>query len=146
MTSTADHVAAIEQLRARDFPAQRAADGRVESGPGFHVADLRVSEDFWDADLTRVEEVLEEFEAELSVLVQVLTLRWGAPDVLDLTDSLERSAMGEPVPPPLDTLCGYVPELSIWRVDGRWVGLGVGQGDRELPFQLLVAIGEEGTI
>ncbi|MBO3677835.1 hypothetical protein [Streptomyces sp. NEAU-YJ-81] len=146
MTSTADHVATIDRLRARDFPAQRAADGRVESGPGFHVADLRVSEDFWDADLTRVEEVLEEFEAELSVLVQVLTLRWGAPDVLDLTDSLERSAMGEPVPPPLDTLCGYVPELSIWRVDGRWVGLGVGQGDRELPFQLLVAIGEEGTI
>ncbi|MFI0772175.1 hypothetical protein ACH4TQ_46015 [Streptomyces sp. NPDC021218] len=146
MTSTADHVATIEQLRARDFPAQRAADGRVASGPGFHVADLRVSEEFWDADLTRVEEVLEEFKAELSVLVQVLTLRWGAPDVLDLTDSLERSAMGEPVPPPLDTLCGYVPELSIWRLEGRWVGLGVGQGDRELPFQLLVAIGEEGTI
>ncbi|MFE5120163.1 hypothetical protein [Streptomyces sp. NPDC056669] len=146
MTSTADHVATIDELRARDFPAQRAADERVASGPGFHVADLRVSEDFWDADLTRVEEVLEEFEAELSVLIQVLTLRWGAPDVLDLTDSLERSAMGEPVPAPLDTLCGYVPELSIWRLDGRWVGLGVGQGDRELPFQLLVAIGEEGTI
>ncbi|WP_413802688.1 hypothetical protein [Streptomyces iranensis] len=146
MTSTADHVSTIDQLRARDFPAQRTADGWVESGPGFHVADLRVSEDFWDADLTRVEEVLEEFEAELSVLAQVLTLRWGAPDVLDLTDSLERSAMGEPVPPPLDTLCGYVPELRVWRVDSRWVGLGVGQGDRELPFQLLVAIGEEGTI
>ncbi|MFD8163304.1 hypothetical protein [Streptomyces malaysiensis] len=146
MTSTADHVATIDQLRARDFPAQRTADGWVVSGPGFHVADLRVSEDFWDADLTRVEEVLEEFEAELGALVQVLTLRWGAPEVLDLTDSLERSAMGEPVPPPLDTLCGYVPELSVWRLDGRWVGLGVGQGDRELPFQLLVAIGELGAI
>lgn len=146
MTSTADHVATIDQLRARDFPAQRTADGWVASGPGFHVADLRVSEDFWDADLTRVEEVLEEFEAELGALVQVLTLRWGAPEVLDLTASLERSAMGEPVPPPLDTLCGYVPELRLWRLDGRWVGLGVGQGDRELPFQLLVAIGELGAI
>ncbi|MEU1806510.1 hypothetical protein [Streptomyces sp. NPDC019937] len=136
MTSTADHLAAIEDLRTRDFPAQR------RGGPGCHVADLRVSEDFWDADLTRVEEVLEEFEAELAVLVQVLTLRWGAPEVLDLSDALERSAMGEPVPPPLDTLCGYVPELHIWRVEGRWIGLGVGQGDRELPFQLVVAIGE----
>ncbi|MFK4274096.1 hypothetical protein, partial [Streptomyces milbemycinicus] len=143
---TADHVTAIDRQRARDFPRQRAVDGRVASGPGFHVADLRVSEDFWDADPARVEEVLEEFEAELGALVQALTLRWGAPAVLDLTDSLERSAMGEPVPPPLDTLCGYVPELHIWHVDGRWVGLGVGQGDRELPFQLLVAIGEEGTI
>ncbi|WP_039936519.1 hypothetical protein [Streptomyces himastatinicus] len=138
MTSTADHLATIDALRARDFPAQRR-------GPGFHVADLRVSEDFWDADLTRVEEVLEEFEAELGVLVQVLTLRWGDPRVLDLADVLERSAMGEPVPPPLDDLCGYVPELYVWRVDGRWVGLGVGQGDRELPFQLLVAIGESGV-
>ncbi|WP_030828782.1 hypothetical protein [Streptomyces hygroscopicus] len=146
MTSTADHVTSIDRLRARDFPRQRAVDGRVASGPGFHVADLRVSEDFWDADPARVEEVLEEFEAELGALVQALTLRWGAPAVLDLTDSLERSAMGEPVPPPLNTLCGYVPELHIWHVDGRWVGLGVGQGDRELPFQLLVAIGEEGTI
>ncbi|MEU1903958.1 hypothetical protein ACFV4E_06470 [Streptomyces hygroscopicus] len=146
MTSTADHVTSIDRLRARDFPRQRAVDGRVASGPGFHVADLRASEDFWDADPARVEEVLEEFEAELGALVQALTLRWGAPAVLDLTDSLERSAMGEPVPPPLDTLCGYVPELHIWHVDGRWVGLGVGQGGRELPFQLLVAIGEEGTI
>lgn len=142
MTSTANHLATIDQLRLRDFPARRGTAGRVESGPGFHVADLRVSEDFWDADLTRVEEALEEFEAELSVLVQALTLRWGAPEVLDLTDHLERQAMGEPVPPPLDALCGYVPELHIWRVGGRWVGLGVGQGDRELPFQLLVAIGE----
>ncbi|MCO8303770.1 hypothetical protein AB0B92_09045 [Streptomyces hygroscopicus] len=146
MTSTADHVTSIDRLRARDFPRQRAVDGRVASGPGFHVADLRVSEDFWDADPARVEEVLEEFEAEQGALVQALTLRWGAPAVLDLTDSLERSAMGEPVPPPLDALCGYVPELHIWHVDGRWVGLGVGQGGRELPFQLLVAIGEEGTI
>ena len=136
MTSTADHLATIEALRAREVPAQRR-------GPGLHVADLRVSEDFWDADLTRVEEVLEEFEAELSVLVQVLTLRWGTPDVLDLMDVLERSAMGEPVPPPLDALCGYVPELYVWRLDGRWIGLGVGQGDRELPFQLVVAMGEE---
>ncbi|WP_432253806.1 hypothetical protein [Streptomyces sp. HNM1019] len=146
MTSTADHVATIDHLRARDFPARPTADGRVESGPGFHIADLRVSEDFWDADLSRVEEVLEEFEAELSALDRVLTSRWGAPDVLDLTDSPERSAMGDPVPPPLDTLCGYVPELRVWRVNGRWVGLGVGQGDRESPFQLLVAMGEEGAI
>ncbi|MET7765156.1 hypothetical protein ABZS86_15840 [Streptomyces sp. NPDC005355] len=142
MTSLAQYVATIDLLRARDFPAQRGTSERVESGPGFHVADLRVSEDFWDADLTRVEEVLEEFEAELSVLVHALTVRWGAPAVLDLTGHLERQAMGEPVPPPLDALCGYVPELHIWRVDDRWVGLGVGQGDRELPFQLLLAVGE----
>ncbi|MEU8827093.1 hypothetical protein [Streptomyces sp. NPDC048636] len=134
-STTARYLATIDRLRADALPAQR--------GSGCRVADLRVSEEFWDADLTRVEEVGEEFEAELLVLVHVLSLRWGAPEVLDLTDHLERSAMGEPVPPPLDTLCGYVPELHTWRVDGRWVALGVGQGDRELPLQLVVAIAED---
>ncbi|UQA90991.1 hypothetical protein [Streptomyces halobius] len=137
-----EHLTAIDRLRLRDFPAERSRGAMAESGPGFHIADLRVSRDFWDADLTEVEEALEEFEAELTALVRALSLRWGEPDVLDLGVCLERSAMGIPVRPPLDSLCGYVPLMYGWRVAGRWVGVGVGQGDRELPFQLLVAVGE----
>ncbi|MEI5132105.1 hypothetical protein RB199_07870 [Streptomyces libani] len=53
-----------------------------------------------------------------------------------------RTARGLPVRPPLDTLCGYVPRMHGWRVQGRWVGVGVGQGAYELPMQLLVAVGE----
>lgn len=143
MHSTADHLAAIDLLRARDFPDRRGVVGAVESGPGFHVADLLVSEAFWDADVERLIEVEEEFEAELRVLVQVLSLRWGDPEVLDLTDHLERQAMGEPVPEPLRSLCGYVGRVHGWRADGRWIGLGLGQGDRELPLQLVAAIGED---
>ncbi|NUS88792.1 MAG: hypothetical protein HOY75_40350 [Streptomyces sp.] len=143
MTSTADHLAIIDLLRARDFPDRRGVVGAVASGPGFHVADLRVSEDFWDADLERLIEVEEEFEAELGVLVQVLSLRWGEPEVLDLADHLERDAMGERVPEPLRSLCGYVGRVYGWRTDGRWIGLGIGQGDRELPLQLVAAIGED---
>ncbi|MET8680351.1 hypothetical protein ABZW18_22900 [Streptomyces sp. NPDC004647] len=140
---TVAHLATIDLLRARPFPSRRGRAALVESGPGFHIAGLRVSEEFWDADPTRVLEVQEEFESELRVLVQTLTRRWGEPEVLQLLDHLERSAMGRPVPAPLDTLCGYVPELYAWRIDNRWVGLGLGQGGRELPFQLVVAIGEE---
>ncbi len=132
----------IDALRLRAFPAQRTRSGLVESGPGFHIADLRVSADFWDADLVEVAEAEEEFEAGLTALVQALSLRWGEPETLDLTPCLERTASGLPVPPPLDTLCGYVPLMHRWRVRGRWIGVGVGQGDRELPFQLLVAVGE----
>ncbi|KAK1177721.1 hypothetical protein B7755_005770 [Streptomyces sp. NBS 14/10] len=143
MTSTADHLAIIDLLRARDFPDRRGVVGAVASGPGFHVADLRVSEDFWDADLERLIEVEEEFEVELGVLVQVLSLRWGEPEVLDLADHLERDAMGERVPEPLRSLCGYVGRVYGWRTDGRWIGLGIGQGDRELPLQLVAAIGED---
>ncbi|GAA2340256.1 hypothetical protein [Streptomyces cuspidosporus] len=143
MTSTADHLATIDLLRARDFPDRPGVAGAVASGPGFHVADLLVSEDFWDADLERLMEVEEEFEAELEALVQVLSLRWGEPEVLDLVDHLERQAMGEPVPEPLASLCGYVGRVYGWRTGGRWIGLGIGQGDRELPLQLVAAIGEK---
>ncbi|MFJ5800844.1 hypothetical protein [Streptomyces decoyicus] len=136
------YLTVIDRWRLRDFPAAPGRSALVESGPGFHIAGLRVSQEFWDADLAEVAEAAEEFEAELTALVQALSLRWGGPEVTDLADDLERSARGIPVRPPLDTLCGYVPRMYGWRVQSRWIGVGVGQGDRELPFQLLVAVGE----
>ncbi|MFG2832627.1 hypothetical protein ACGFWI_35120 [Streptomyces sp. NPDC048434] len=136
------YLAAIDRLRIREFPAVPGRSAMVESGPGFHIAGLRVSQDFWDADLAEVAEAAEEFEDELTALVQALSLRWGEPETIDLADHLERTARGIPVRPPLDALCGYVPRMHGWRVQGRWIGVGVGQGDRELPFQLLVAVGE----
>ncbi|MGP3983000.1 hypothetical protein [Streptomyces sp. KR80] len=145
------HLATIDLLRAQPFPAQagcpsvgRGSGGSswVESGPGFHLADLAVSGEFEDADVVRVREVEEEFEAELLVLVEVLTRRWGEPEVVWLADHLEQFAMGEPVRPPLDALCGFVSQVYAWRVDGRWIGLGVGRGGQALPFQLVVGIGE----
>ncbi|MCL7496198.1 hypothetical protein M8I34_33050 [Streptomyces sp. MCA2] len=136
------YLTVIDRWRLRDFPAAPGRSALVESGPGFHIAGLRVSQEFWDADLAEVAEAAEEFEAELTALVQALSLRWGEPEVMYLADDLERSARGIPVRPPLDTLCGYVPRMYGWRVQSRWIGVGVGQGDRELPFQLLVAVGE----
>ncbi|MFJ9470008.1 hypothetical protein [Streptomyces caniferus] len=136
------YLATIDRLRLQDFPAVPGRSAMVESGPGFHIAGLRVSQEFWDADLAEVAETAEEFEAELSALVAALSLRWGEPRTVDLVEELERTARGMPVRPPLDMLCGYVPRMHGWRVRSRWIGVGVGQGGRELPFQLLVAVGE----
>ncbi|MFI0787069.1 hypothetical protein ACH4Q6_15915 [Streptomyces lydicus] len=137
-----EQLTAIDALRLRDFPDRRGRSAPVESGPGFHIAGLRVSGEFWDADPAEVAEAEEDFDAALTALVQALSLRWGRPALLDLTPALERMAAGLPVRPPLDTLCGYVPRMHGWRVRDRWVGVGVGQGGRELPLQLLVAVGE----
>ncbi|MFG2092554.1 hypothetical protein [Streptomyces sp. NPDC048612] len=136
----------IDQIRLRDFPAVPVRSATVESGPGHHIAGLRVSGEFWDADRAEAAETEEEFTAELTALVQALSLRWGTPETLDLTPQLERSAQGLPVPPPLDTLCGYVPRMHGWRVRGRWIGVGVGQGSPELPLHLLVAMTEEAAV
>ncbi|MGP3923404.1 hypothetical protein [Streptomyces sp. 8N616] len=145
MDTTRAHLTAIERLCARPFPAQRCVEGRVESGPGFHLAELDAVDGLWGQDMSAVQDAREEFESELQVLVQVLTYRWGEPERTRLTGRLERAAKGEPVPEPLRTLSGLVGEVYAWRVEGRWVGLGITREEPEPPprLQLFAAIGEE---
>jgi hypothetical protein len=139
----AAQLAEVDRLRALDFPARRVRTGAVESGPGFHLTDLSVSEDLQDTDPGRLHEIEDDFGAACQALVELLCGRWGDPETLDLRPYLVRGAEGGSVPPPLDRLCEVVSEVYGWRVGDRWIGLGVGRGDREraLPFQLVLALG-----
>jgi hypothetical protein len=138
----AAQIAEVDRLRALGFPAQRVRTSAVHSGPGFHLAELAVSEDFLEDGGSRREEVADDFEAACQALIERLADRWGEPEPLDLYPYLLRQEEGGRVPPPLDVLCGYVSEVYGWRVGARWIALGIGQGDRELPYQLVLAIGE----
>jgi len=142
----AAQLAEVDRLRALEFPAQRVTSAAVESGPGYHIADLAVSEDFHEADPGRWEAVADDFEAACQALIELLAQRWGEPQPLDLYPYLIRLEEGGQVPPPLDRLCGYVSEVYGWTVADRWIALGVGQGDRELPFQLVLAVGERDAL
>ncbi|MFH8410667.1 hypothetical protein ACH4FX_38740 [Streptomyces sp. NPDC018019] len=145
--TTAQHLTAIDILRDREFPAEPVRSAMVESGPGFHVAHLRADEQLWDADPVDVAETAQEYRAELEGLISALCLRWGEPEVLDLAEHLERVAMGMPVRPPLDVLCGQVPRVHAWRADGRWIAVGLGEGDSEMPvFHLLAAVGRADAV
>ncbi|MEV6317004.1 hypothetical protein [Streptomyces sp. NPDC051776] len=148
MDSTTAHLGAIDRLRALPFPARRRTERGVESGPGFHVAQLEYSDRFGDDDFTLVRDAREEFEAELQVLVQVLTYRWGNPELMGLDGHLERSAMGEPVREPWCTLSAFVGEVHAWSVDGRWVALGISRDEPQSPqsVQLVAAIGDEAFV
>ncbi|MET9878548.1 hypothetical protein ABZZ36_28525 [Actinacidiphila glaucinigra] len=142
------HVATVDALRARPFPAREERSGAVESGPGYHIADLRIGEDFWDADGDPADrrQAEDDMEAECQALVEVFTERWGVPETVDLAAHLERLVDGEPVPRPLRTLCNYAHEAWAWRVDGRWIGVCVGQRDRELPLQLVAAVADAASV
>jgi hypothetical protein len=135
-------LATVDLLRAREFPARRVRSGAVESGPGFHVADLEVSEDFWEDDGSRRPVVADDFGAACQALVEILARRWGDPRTVDLAPYQSVLREGGTVPPPLEMLCGYVPEVYGWQVGDRWIAVGVGQWDAGLPFQLVAAIGE----
>ncbi|KQX57409.1 MULTISPECIES: hypothetical protein [unclassified Streptomyces] len=128
--TTADHLTAIDSLRARGF----------DGGPGFHLAELATSEEFWEDDGTGREIAEDQYQAERDGLAVLLTGRWGEPRELLLGPVLERSMEGESIPEPWSTLSCHTPDLVLWRVDGAWIGLGVSQWDKELPFQLLAVV------
>jgi hypothetical protein len=134
------HLATIDLLRARSFPARRRRSARVVSGPGYHVAELAVSEGFWEDDGTARIEALERYEAECGALSAVLAARWGRPQQMSLWSTLVRGCEGAPVQEPWLELSSGAVCLDLWRADGRWIALAVCQQGAELPFQLVAAV------
>ncbi|GGT94763.1 MULTISPECIES: hypothetical protein [Streptomyces] len=138
--TTARHLAAIDLLRSRAFPEAPGRTELGESGPGFHIAELATSEEFWEDDGTRWLEVADQYEAERVALSVLLAARWGPPRIMGLWSLLERGMAGEDIPEPWSSLSGQAPDLHLWRVEGRWTALGVSNWDKELPFQLLAVV------
>ncbi|MGW1533792.1 hypothetical protein [Streptomyces aureus] len=152
--SFGEQLSVVDALIVQAFPEGKK-DIRTEhgwSGRGFHIGVLRETRDFWeDRSAEVVEPAVQELEDDLSVLAAALTGRWGEPTVVDLWPYLgfddPAYPDNEPAPEPLSTLCGLAVTMQAWRMPstGRWLGLTVGQADREFPFELLVAVGEESS-
>ncbi|QEU97878.1 hypothetical protein [Streptomyces kanamyceticus] len=151
--STAQHLAAIDLLRSREFPAAHGRSERGSQGPGYHIAELLTSDTFWEDDGMRWEVAEEQFEAERDGLAVLLADRWGPPQTFSLHSlfdrvvdadfgDLEDGGGDEVIPEPWAQLSASVPDLHLWRVEGRWIALGVSQWDREQPFQLLAVVTE----
>lgn len=146
--SSAHHLAVIDLLRSRDFPAEHGRSEHGSQGPGFHIAELLTSDTFWEDDGTRWHLTEEQYDAERDALTVLLADRWGPPQRFSLASLFERAAAAdlgeadEEIPQPWAHLSSCVPDLHLWRVDGRWIALGVAQWDKELPFQLLAVVTE----
>ncbi|WP_137990702.1 hypothetical protein [Streptomyces vilmorinianum] len=115
----AQHLATVDLLRARAFPAD-----------GYHLAELAVED-------PRAEQA----EAEREALALLLADRWGPPDHLGLYGLLHRYGAGEAIPRPWDLLCTALPEVQLWRADGRWIVLGTPE-EAGAPARLLVCVTE----
>ncbi|OEU94477.1 hypothetical protein DB35_00635 [Streptomyces abyssalis] len=140
MSDLAQHLATIELLRARHFPARHGREAGVVSGPGYHVAELSTSEGFWEDDGTARSATEDQYGAECGALSMLLTRRWGEPQVVSLYGVLTRSTEGEEMTEPWQGLSGGVPYVELWQADGRWIAVGVSQQGPELPFQLIAAV------
>ncbi|WRZ94291.1 hypothetical protein OHB54_37755 [Streptomyces sp. NBC_01007] len=140
----ARHLAVIDRLCSEDFPSEHSRSDVGSGGPGYRIAESVTSEDFWEADGAAREETEEQYEADRDGLSELLTRRWGRPDVLSSSSVLDQVMDGEDIPEPWGVLSSHVPDVHLWKPAGhdRWFALGISQGDRGLPFQLLAVITE----
>jgi hypothetical protein len=137
----ANHLAVIDRLCARRFPAEHGRTDVGTGGPGYLIAELETSGDFYEDCGTEREETQEQYEADRDALGERLAGRWGPPDVFSLAGAFARATQGEEVDEPWATLASHVPDVHLWKAPtGRWVALGVSQWDTELPFQLLAVV------
>jgi hypothetical protein len=151
--SADEQLSIIDKLSSLPFPeveGRPGPDGQW-GGPGFHLAVLRESRDFWGDRSTEIVEAAEqELEADLAALAVILTKRWGAPEAVDLLPYL---GLDDPDPDvttrePLGFLCSVAGSMQMWRLPNseRWIGLAIGQADPEWQFQLLAAVGEASSL
>lgn len=133
--STDAYLSTIDTLLASDFASEQSRSGAISSGPGYYLVELLTSEMFWDDDGSRAIEVEERYRAELARLESLLISRWGQPRHLDIA-----SHAFEELPDPWSEFAMCTSDVLPWQAGQRWVALGVGQQDQELPFTLLAAV------
>jgi hypothetical protein len=132
-------LAVIDELLAAPFPFQESTEdsegGPITSGPGYHVAIVAQSEEFWDDyDGTASQAAYTAMEAQRLPLVEALCQRWGEP----------RTVVWEPPFGPLSEHLVYTLGSgggTVWKRGDRLVCVDAPQADKELPFQLVLAVG-----
>lgn len=66
----------------------------------------------------------------------MLTERWGEPDFFSLVSTSLRAEAEEDVPEPWLRLSAVLDCLHLWRIEDRWIAVGVS------PAQLLAVVTE----
>ncbi len=118
-------------------PGRARQDGARRGGPGYHIAALQTSEDFWEDDGTAWEETAEQVRGRPGTASRSGSASGGGSRTGSACYSvLDRTMAGEDVAEPWAGLSGHVPDVQLWRVPQaeRWVALGVSQWDKGCRF------------
>lgn len=128
----------VDQLCVREFPREHVRTDIGTDAPGYLIAELKTSGDFYEDGGSEREETEAQFEADRDGLGALLSERWGPVDEFSLNSVFERAMDGEDIDEPWRSLSNHVPDVHLWKCEsGRWIALGISQWDAELPFQLL---------
>ncbi|MEU6575719.1 hypothetical protein [Streptomyces sp. NPDC046805] len=141
----ARHLAMIDRLCAKEFPAENARWGSCTAGgPGYWTTELETSRGLCAAAAWVRERTAEDFHAYREAIAQRLNARWGERPPWGQLTVRVRMGRGEAIPEPWATLSLYADELDVWQVDdtGHWVAVGVADRDRRDEIRLLVTVTE----
>ncbi|MDU0303598.1 MULTISPECIES: hypothetical protein [unclassified Streptomyces] len=138
----ARHIALIDELCFRPFPAEHGPSDVGFSGPGHHVAVLE-SGDLPDLDPADWAATVDQFEKQRDAVYELLASRWGDVDPWNLRTVLLRTER-EDIPQPWARLSHEAGVAWLWEVQGtgRWVAVALADRDAGGAVQLLAVVTE----
>ncbi|MFJ5730205.1 hypothetical protein [Streptomyces paradoxus] len=136
----AQHIALIDELCYRPFPAEHGPSDVGFSGPGHHVAVLEAAT---DTDPAARAVAIDQYEKDRDAVYELLASRWGDTDPYNLQTLLLRTER-EDIPRPWAELSACAGVAHLWEVEGtgRWVALAVADRDASREVRLLALVTE----
>ena len=135
----AQHIALIDELCYRPFPAEHGPSDVGVSGPGHHIAVLEAATD----DPAARAVTIDQSEKDRDAVYELLASRWGDTDPYNLRTVLLRTEREE-IPRPWAELSACAGVAHLWEVEGtgRWVAVAVGDRDMSREIRLLALVTE----
>jgi hypothetical protein len=133
----ARHIALIDELCFRPFPAEHGPSDVGDGGPGYHVVVLERRED----DCGTRAATVEQFEKYRDALYEVYAPQWRHTHPLNLQTTLLRTER-EDIPEPWRSLSAGAAVAHLWEAQGtgRWITVAVADRDPAVDVQLLAVV------
>ncbi|MFE5259844.1 hypothetical protein [Streptomyces coelicoflavus] len=140
----ARHLALIDELCFRPFPAEHGPSDEGAAGPGRFTAVLESSHGLRESDPAERAATVEQYEKERDALYERLAPRWGETAPWNLRTVLLRTEREE-IPEPWAGLSAHARVAYLWEAEGtgRWVALAVADRDAADEVRLLAVVTEE---
>ncbi|MGW4924113.1 hypothetical protein ACWEQK_00530 [Streptomyces parvulus] len=141
----ARHIALIDELCHRPFPAGHGPSDAGAGAPGHCTAVLGTSHGLRGGCPAERAVTVEQYEKERDALHGRLAVIWGEEgDVLNLQTVLLRTA-GEEIPEPWAGLSASARVAYLWEAEGtgRWIAVAVADRDEADEVRLLAVVTEQ---
>ncbi|MFE9774543.1 hypothetical protein ACFYOV_23285 [Streptomyces sp. NPDC005931] len=139
----AQHIALIDELCFRPFPAEHGPSDVGFGGPGHHVAVLEAGGGPRTGDRALRAVTVDQYEKDRDAVYELLASRWGDVAPWNLETVLLRTEREE-IPEPWAWLSAHARVAWLWEVrgTGRWVAVAVADRDESDDVRLLAVVTE----